>query len=267
MADAPAAGGGGGWGALEVILALVLAVGLITTLTGGKITPLFGPATTSNTATSTSGTKTSGCTIIVDSPKTKAKIDTSVSVSGSFPSCIASSVVPDTINAQVVDSTGASLSVYTSIPVSKGLFGVGAATFNANIPLVGTAHSTTGYLILVTPARTDGSSYTARVAIQFVPGSTINAYNNGQPTFVPSQNYLPNGTTSYGTTTTNTNTTTTNYATGQSFVPSTYSSNTYTTPTTTNNNTTTYTPPTNTTPSGDTGTNTGNTSGGSGTTF
>ncbi len=108
-------------------------------------------------------------------PKTKEKINTEVSVYGSFPECIAATSIPDTINAQVVDSKGTPLSLYTALPVSKGFLGLGTSTFSGTVPLSGTAQSTTGYLILTSPARADGSYLTTRVAIQFVPGSSIGA--------------------------------------------------------------------------------------------
>ncbi len=188
MADAPS-GGGGGWGALEIILALVLAIGLITTLTGGSIQPLFGTDTTAKKATITGNNATTtsvGCGIVVSSPKVKQKIATEVAVAGSFPECITSANIPSTINAQVIDSTGNPLSVYTSIPISKGFFGLGGGTtFNATIPLVGVARSTTGYLILTAPTQADGSVLSTRIAIQFAPGSTTYAQNAGQPTYIP----------------------------------------------------------------------------------
>ncbi|MEO5646206.1 MAG: hypothetical protein ABIO57_03880 [Candidatus Paceibacterota bacterium] len=240
MADAPSGGSGSGWGALEVILALILGIGLITTLTGGTIQPLFGTATTGKKTVATGTAKTTaptGCGIVVSRPKTKEKVTTEVAVAGSFPECITAANIPTTINAQVVDSTGTPLSVYTSIPINKGFFGLGGgSTFNATIPLVGVAHSTSGYLILSAPTQADGSVLSTRVAIQFATGTTSNATNAGQPTYIP-------------------NTTTTG---GSYFVPSTtYPSNTSgqtTTTTTTNTNTQTtaptYTPPATTTGSG-----------------
>lgn len=187
MADAP----GGGWSAAEVIIALILGIGLITTLTGGTIKPIFDTPDTAKKVSS-GGVTAKGCTVTVTSPKAKEKINNAVSVTGSFPECISSSAIPDTINAQVVDSKGTPLSVYTALPIRKSFFG--NATFSGIVPLSGAAQSTTGYLILTTPARSDGSYITTRVAIQLIPGDTIGAPSGstGGSYFVPNPSAQPN---------------------------------------------------------------------------
>ncbi|MDB5255202.1 MAG: hypothetical protein JWL92_578, partial [Candidatus Nomurabacteria bacterium] len=125
MADAPSAGGGGGWSAVEVIVALVLGIGLITTLTGGTIKPIFDTPDTAKKSSTIKTPTATGCNIVVSRPKTKENINNAVTVSGSFPECITPSSIPETINAQVVDSKGNPLSLYTALPVSKGFFGLG----------------------------------------------------------------------------------------------------------------------------------------------
>ncbi|MDB5254854.1 MAG: hypothetical protein JWL92_230, partial [Candidatus Nomurabacteria bacterium] len=110
---------------------------------------------------------------------------------------------PETINAQVVDSKGNPLSLYTALPVSKGFLGLGASTFSGTVPLSGTAQSTTAYLILTSPARSDGSFLTTRVTIQLAPGASI-----GAPAGATGDSYFVPNPSAQNTTYTNTTTTT-----------------------------------------------------------
>src|ERR1700761_840224 len=117
MADAAPAGGGG-WGALEIILAVLLGIGLIATLTG---TPLPGSANTASstkkaTAAATSNSYTiSGCTLVISNPLKNAQIDNTVIINGSITACLDQDALPTALNAQVTDSTGALLSLYTPL--------------------------------------------------------------------------------------------------------------------------------------------------------
>ncbi len=164
MADAPAPSSGSGWGALEVILALVLAIGLISTLTGNPIPSLAGPS--AKTPITKTAVAKPTCGIIVSSPAHQEKIGTEVLLSGVVAQCL-TSTVPDTLTAHVVDSTGTSLSAVTTITVNHGFFG--DATFSTSIPLVGVAHSIQAYVMVSGPTHADGSANTVRVPIQLIP--------------------------------------------------------------------------------------------------
>ncbi len=168
MADAPA--GGGGWGALEIILAIVLAIGLITTITNTPLGSVIGPAKGSATKTTKVVTANPGCGLIVSLPTKKEQISNAVTVNGYVAQCLNVSAVPDALNAYVVDSTGSVLSAYTTIPINKSFFG--DDTFSSVIPLQGVAHSTTAYLVISSPAATNGTSLSARIQLQLLPGNT-----------------------------------------------------------------------------------------------
>jgi hypothetical protein len=173
MADAPAPSSGGGWGALEVILALVLAIGLISTITGNPVPSLTGKSKIPATKTVTVAQPS--CGIVVSSPKAQEKIGTEVLLSGSIVQCL-TSTVPDTLNAHVVDATGASLSAVTAVTVNHGFFG--GATFSTTIPLVGIAHSIKAYVVVSGPTHTDGSAETIRVPVQLIPADPLSAPSN-----------------------------------------------------------------------------------------
>jgi hypothetical protein len=186
MADAPASGGGSGWGALEVILALVLAIGVISTLTGNPITPIFGttPEAKKTTTVTPSSSVLDGCTAVVTAPANNGQIDTVVSISGSFTSCSNGFSVPSSLNAQVVDSTGGSLSAYTPVPVTSSPFG--NARFSATVQLAGVAHSTSAILIIT---GNDGSDI--RIPIKLTPRNATSTYTST----ITTTNTIPTSTT------------------------------------------------------------------------
>ncbi|MES2224485.1 MAG: hypothetical protein V4478_00695 [Patescibacteria group bacterium] len=195
MADAPASGGGSGWGALEVILALVLAIGLISTLTGNPITPIFGPSKTGSSAKSAAATKGTayGCTVVVSEPSPKEKIGSEVKVSGTISACAdGGSSFPKTIYAQVVDSKGTVLSVLTPLPISKNFFG--EVRFSAAVTLSGIARSSNATLIITGPATDTAKSANIRVAITLKTGIAAPAPINTDANFVPAAGYMPTAT-------------------------------------------------------------------------
>jgi hypothetical protein len=164
MADAPAPSGGSGWGALEVIVVLVLVIGLISTISGKPILSLRNKSTIAATKTVTAPQPS--CGIVLTSPKPQEKIGTEVVLNGSIIQCL-TNTIPDTLTAHVVDATGTSLSDSTTIDVSHSIFGGGS--FSTTIPLVGTARSTKAYVIVSGPVRANGTAETVRLPIQLIP--------------------------------------------------------------------------------------------------
>lgn len=191
MADAPAAGGGNGWGALEIILAIVLAIGLITTLTGNPINPVTGSSSTKKTATTKSSS--SSCGLVITNPTSKQKVGTIITVNGTINKCLALNVVvPSAVVVHVVDSNGSIISAYSTISVSKSLFGYG--TFTGTVQLTnGTYNATTAYVVVET------TGLTARVPVilnsgQNAGGILFNTTTNNGSYFVPTTSTTQNNT-------------------------------------------------------------------------
>jgi len=195
MADAPA-GGGSSWGPFEIILAVVLGIGLISTLSGH---PLNSDSTntastkvkTSNN-TSVSVNNVNGCSITLTRPAVHESIATAVTIIGTVGSCNDGTTV-QTVYAQVVDSKGTLLSNYTPITVDTTSI---PNTFNATVPLTGTALSTTGYLIVAGPSTADGTTQDVRVAIKFATAAKMPTTSTG--TTVQTQTTTPVPTTTTG---------------------------------------------------------------------
>ncbi len=168
MADAPA--GGSGWGALEIILAIVLGIGLIATLTGTPITPLIGGPTASTKTKTAAPTTTEydlgGCTLVFTRPTPSESIDTSVTVEGGVTTCLNDGALPTFLNAQVVDSKGSILSDLTQLDISKSLFG--DVTVSATIPLSGVARSTSATVIISGTTATTGKTIAIRIPIKLI---------------------------------------------------------------------------------------------------
>jgi hypothetical protein len=199
MADAPS-GGDSGWGALEVILAVVLGIGVISTLTGNTIGGSSKTPSTASSAKSTASHSTAyGCTVVVTNPIAKQSIDSQFTVSGTVDSCDSSRNFPTTLYAQVVDSKGTVLSQLTPIAISRDIFG--DIRFSATVQLTGSARSTSATVIVSGPASSAGAALNIRVAVKLKTGTgssqTTTTYISNptaSPTdasFVPNPNYVP----------------------------------------------------------------------------
>ncbi|GEM_PF-2071806 len=198
MADTPVSGGGGGWAAAEVILAIILAIGLISTLTGNPIQPIFNQKGNSTTISKTIVVKSytlSGCTVALTSPVAKQTIVSSVDVGGSFVSCVDRSTLPTLVYVQVVDSTGTVLSPLSSTSVTGSIFG--NAHFSATVPLSGVAHSTNATVIITAGGSGTDIRIPVKLATSNVPvvtGTTTTTKTYVAPTYVaPTQTTTHSG--------------------------------------------------------------------------
>jgi hypothetical protein len=163
MADAPS-GGGNGWGAFEVILALILGTGLVSTIFNkGKITPVI--QTTPQDSVTVSDTSANSCGLSLTAPLSMQKVSTEVRVSGSTQGCNWNPDGTTLLFAQVVNSKGAPVSNFTTIQrVSDS--GFLYDSFDTTIAING-APTGTGYLILM-PAKQLEKPITVRIPLSFV---------------------------------------------------------------------------------------------------
>ncbi len=156
MADAPA--GGGGISGPEIIVLVVLVLGALAVLSGHPISPV-------QNAPAPKTTVAAQCAISLTRPRAKETVGSVATVVGSITPCSPQDPLTTNVNVEVVDSTGALMSVYGSIPVTAADNTRG--TFSANVPITGSPAAGIGYVIVTGPNRSDGTTSTARRAIQF----------------------------------------------------------------------------------------------------
>lgn len=176
MADAKpaAAPSGGGWGALEIGVVIILAIGLISSITGTKSTPTDQSGAEITETSNTLQDANASCGLTVQSPKPSSKIGASIEITGSTSGCNWSPVDDVALYAIVVDAKGKPVSPYTKVlktklPVVESGYGVNLSevTFTARVPITKTAAKGTGYLILVPAQSSDTQTGTVRIPIIF----------------------------------------------------------------------------------------------------
>lgn len=160
MADAP---GGSSWGPLEIILALVLAVGLLTQIQNGFKTPV---ATTPSKQTIETPTDVQPCGLSINRPHSLEKVTTFVTLIGQTTGCEWRSTPTVALYAQIIDSYGRPLSAYTAVAPST-YTREEAASFAVSIPLTTTATTTKGYLLLVSAKNSAQRTVSYRVPLTF----------------------------------------------------------------------------------------------------
>jgi hypothetical protein len=167
MADAPT--GGSGWTAVEIIVVIILVIALLSQLTGKKITPVISPNSSTQTTTPAADTDAAipACGITIERPKPLESVKGFVTLIGNTTGCGWEVKNAVALYAQVVDSRGKPVSVYTPIPATL-IDANGLATFSSTIRLTAVPNAGTGTLILVptVPAPSE-TQQTLRIPIQF----------------------------------------------------------------------------------------------------
>lgn len=164
MADAPKSGGGiSEWGTFEIVLVVLLAIGLLSRLGGGPVTP----GNTTPTAVKAPDTSKANCGLVIARPHSLERVDSFVTLLGTVGSC--NWLVYDNIalNAQVIDVKGLPISAYVAVPAnSKNTDGT--VSFNASIRLTTIPATKTGYLILIPSSHTDDTTVqSVRIPLTF----------------------------------------------------------------------------------------------------
>lgn len=160
MADA-AGGGGSTWEALEIIIVILLAIGLLSQLSGKPIASLGGSSATVTQSDTTTPAQPS-CGLVVSRPHSLESVQGFVTLIGRTEGCEWVSTERVALYAQIVDARGKPVSEYTTVaPVS---FDFNGAAFNTTIGITATPAKGNGYLILISPS---SSSTTYRIPLRF----------------------------------------------------------------------------------------------------
>lgn len=161
MADAPS---GSSWGALEIILVVVLVIGFFTQLQNGFTDPNTVDSSKSK-ETISSTTPEPVCGLTVSRPRSLEKITTFVTLTGQVSDCQWKATETVALYAQVIDSTGRPLSEYTAVAPQQLMYG--QASFAATIYLNRQSTTTKGFVILA-PAQNYGEETASyRIPVTF----------------------------------------------------------------------------------------------------
>ena len=165
--DKGAAGGGSSWGPIEIILAIVLGIILLSYITGRPIVPLVSDAPSSKDSVIAEPELNNNCGLTVTKPRPLEKVTGSITVSGRITGCQWYASNGIALYAQAVDSRGRPVTSYTSVP-ALGVDGNAHASFSSVLRLTRTPAKGTGYVILI-PATTnqDTPTGTSRIPVQF----------------------------------------------------------------------------------------------------
>jgi hypothetical protein len=164
MADAPS-GGGSGWGAFEVILALLLGIALLSAISNnGVATPPFKDTPKKETISKVDDSA-NRCGLSVSAPLSMQKTYGSVRLSGLTSGCNWPLNETTVLFAQVIN--GAGMPVSDFITVQKNDSDIINNAFDTTIQINGNPTGT-GYLILIPAKQQEGKSITVRIPLQFV---------------------------------------------------------------------------------------------------
>jgi hypothetical protein len=173
MADAPASGGG--ISGAEIAVIIVLAIGALATLSGNPLSTATSPSSSNGSPTTAS--TSAHCGIILTRPSSNETTAVYVTLVGTITPCTQTDPLNATVNVQVVDSTGAPMSAYTTVNVAAATSTTGS--FSANIPITGQPAAGTGYVIVTGPIdENDGTTMTARAPVHFIGSHTPIIYSN-----------------------------------------------------------------------------------------
>lgn len=160
MADAP---GGSSWGALEIILVLVLVIGFLTQLQNGFKDP--STVDSSKNQESITASNEPVCGLSINRPHSLEKVTTFVTLIGEVSDCQWKPTDMVALYAQVIDAYGRPVSEYTSIPPIQTRYA--QASFDTTIYLNRQSTTTKGFLILA-PAQNYGQETASyRIPITF----------------------------------------------------------------------------------------------------
>lgn len=173
MADAPAGGGGDGWKTIEIIIAIILGIALISQITGKRIVPVISPDSPTDTRdpaskrTEVIESDLPSCGLSIARPKPLEVVKSFVTLNGNTTGCGWEVKNGIALYAQVVDTRGKPISAYTPIPAAA-IDANGLTTFSSTIQLTAVPTAGTGTLILVPAiASMSETGQTARIPIVF----------------------------------------------------------------------------------------------------
>ncbi len=165
MAEDKGGGGSSGWEPFEIIVVIILAVGLLSQITGKKITPIVSTEKTKTEEIDRPETTGSTCGLNISRPHPLENVANFVTLSGYTDGCDWASTETVAMYAQVIDIRGTPVSRYETVPVinknDEGSF------FNTTITLTASASKGIGYLILVPAKNLTDYTNTTRIPLTF----------------------------------------------------------------------------------------------------
>lgn len=164
MADDKGGGGGSSWGAFEIILVIVLAVGFLTQFQNGFKSPSATPTTPKKETVAKIETK-EPCGLTVARPHSLEKITSFVTLAGKVAGCEWHATETVALYAQLVDSYGRPVSAYTTVPSIR--YVRDSAEFSTSIYLNTNPTTSTGFLLLIPTRNTGQQTATYRIPITF----------------------------------------------------------------------------------------------------
>lgn len=165
MADDKGGGGGGWeWGALEIVLAVLLVIGVLDRITGTKSSTISATPV----APVVQEDPSIRCGLSLEAPKPNEKSRAFITVRGTVGSCNWKATASTALYAQVVDAKGKSVTHYLAIPPLSFDQGSDTVAFDQVISFTATPAKGIGYLILV-PALSPATdrSVSARIPLAF----------------------------------------------------------------------------------------------------
>jgi hypothetical protein len=162
MADAPS-GGGSSWGPFEVLLILLLAIGLLSNISGKSNT--LSTTNPKNENIHTVDTSANRCGLSVTAPLSLERVYGSVRLSGSVNGCNWKPDGNTALFAQVINGAGVPVSDFTPV-INNGTNFINTS-FDTTIYL-NTNPSGTGYLILIPAIQDPNRPITVRIPLRFV---------------------------------------------------------------------------------------------------
>jgi hypothetical protein len=164
MADDKGGGGGWEWGALEIVIGLILVIGLLDHLFGDGTLSKQPSPTPAPVVQQTTQNNTCGLTLI--RPHANEKVTNVILLAGSAGGCDWKTTKTVALYAQVVDSKGKPVSAYMPVPPSRS--SDAGVSFDSAVALTAKPAKGIGYLILVPAVQPPGShTISTRIPLQF----------------------------------------------------------------------------------------------------
>lgn len=162
MADAA---GGSNWGPFEVIIVLVLAIGLLSNITGKTISPVVVTTKDKKEVAPKINDSANRCGLSITSPLSQEKVSYNVRLSGLINGCNWKADGNKLLYAQIVDGSGVPVSDF--ITVENNNSSIFSPNFDIDILIRGNPTGT-GYLILVPATQTPEKPISVRIPLKFV---------------------------------------------------------------------------------------------------
>lgn len=165
MADAPS--GGSSWGPFEIILGLLLAIGLLSNISGKPITPVTETKEKKSTeqVSNINNSPSKTCGLSVTEPISMQNVSTSVRLSGSVNGCSWKNDGSKALYAQVINGAGVPVSDFVTVESDPN--DILKTSFSKDI-VITTPATGTGYLLLVPAISDPANPITVRIPIKFV---------------------------------------------------------------------------------------------------